>query len=1003
MCSPGYAAILVGMKTAAEKVREYNENEIRNGLEAACINPEAVADPLFKPAFISNIPKEGKKVISVIEDLLLSCESYFLSVAFITLDGITPLLETLEELERSGVKGRILTTDYLSFSEPRALDRLDSLPSVELRMFRSSESSGFHTKGYIFRKNGIYRIIVGSSNLTLKALTVNREWNTKIISTENGELASSILSEAEELWSSPYTSSYSSIKDEYREKYEIRRRQMALALRERPVSIEKYTLSPNSMQTGFITNLRRIIESGEDRALLISATGTGKTYASAFAMRELGYRHVLFLVHRTQLAEQTKASYENVLGSSRSYGIIGSGKKEKESDYIFGLVQTLSQNSVLTSFPPDYFECIILDEAHHSAASSYKKILDYFKPKLWLGMTATPDKRDDNIEGRNIYEIFNYQIAYEIRLKEAMEENLLCPFHYFGISDITLDSDRKNLKASDFARLVSSERVERIIEKAEYFGWSGDRVRGLVFCSSIKESILLSGEFNRRGYRTIALNGDSSAEKRSEAFERLGGEEREDALDYIFSVEILNEGVDIVEVNQVIMLRPTQSPIVFIQQLGRGLRKARGKDYVVVLDFIGNYDNNFMIPVALSGDRSYNRDTLTKYVLSGNSTIPGSSTIHFDRIARERIFESINRMNGIRRIIRESYTTLFEKLGRRPYLCDFYNHNEVDPLLIIREYKSYQNFMEKVDPASTVPLSENRVLVLEYLSKTILSGVRPYELEIISMLLSSPALTYEDIRKRLEEDYSIPVPDSTITGAVKVLEGCFVINEGERRKYSLINILRRGEYTIERGDLYSEIRKNEEYRRQFEDIIALGKARYRERYYHKGDAGSKFILYEKYTRRDVAFLMDAGQDTSSTMYGKYRTGDDCFLFVTYHKGLNTDNGFQYLAGKPDYSDRFEDQSVFLWDSQIGKGPGSSYVRDVESAPFKHLLVKKSDAESSFYYMGLFDITDIKADRKKDNNGVLRDIAKVRMKMHNSVRDDLFRYLESPVEEEGKRI
>ena len=367
------------------------------------------------------------------------------------------------------------------------------------------------------------------------------------------------------------------------------------------ISIEKFRLRPNSMQVGFIKNLRKILEAGEERALLISATGTGKTYASAFAMRELGFKRVLFLVHRGQLARQTKKSYEKVFAKTVTMGLVGAGYQEYDKDYVFATVQTLNKEKHLLEYAPDEFDCIILDEAHHSAADTYQKVMNYFKPRLWLGMTATPDKRDDEIEGRNIYEIFHYQIAYEIRLQQAMEESMLCPFHYFGISDISLLDDKqiksKNIKEKDFNQLTSDERVRHIIEQAKYYGYSGDRVKGLIFCSRIDESRELSAKLNASGFRTIALNGDASEEERFQAFERLAMDEKDASeemqlLDYILSVEILNEGVDIVEVNQVIMLRPTESPIVFIQQLGRGLRKAEGKEYVVILDFIGNYNNN---------------------------------------------------------------------------------------------------------------------------------------------------------------------------------------------------------------------------------------------------------------------------------------------------------------------------------------------------------------------------------------------------------------------------
>ena len=562
---------------------------------------------------------------------------------------------------------------------------------------------GFHTKGYIFKTDEVYRIIIGSSNITSAALTSNHEWNTKLVSTQQGKIAKEIVDEFNRLWNSSYALDFNEFYDNYKEQYEIIKHQRDIARIDNVVSLEKYKLKPNSMQIGFITNLKKILEEGEDRALLISATGTGKTYASAFAMRELGFKKVLFLVHRGQLARQTKKSYEKVFAKSVSMGLVGAGYHEYEADYVFATVQTLNRDEHLLQYDKNAFDCIIFDEAHHVTADTYQKIMKHFTPKLWLGMTATPDKRDDNIAGRNVYELFNYKIAYEIRLQQAMEENLLCPFHYFGISDVALVNE-KNIKARkidgrDFNILTGDERVKHIIEQANYFGYSGDRVKGLIFCSRIDESIELSNKFNQminpetgKNFRTIALNGSASDDERQNAFERLAmnednATEKNQPLDYIFSVEILNEGVDIVEVNQVIMLRPTESPIVFIQQLGRGLRKAEGKEFVVILDFIGNYNNNFMIPIALSGDRSYNADTIRKYVISGNNTIPGASTVHFDEIAKDKIFTSIDKIKGMKTIIKDSYVSLKNRLGRVPYLLDFYENGEIDPLVIIKEYK----------------------------------------------------------------------------------------------------------------------------------------------------------------------------------------------------------------------------------------------------------------------------------------------------------------------------
>lgn len=894
--------------------------ELHNGFETAYIDGSIASNLAYKPKFISNNYKQGKKVLSFIEDELLLCDKFQISVAFITMSGITPLLQTLKELEKKGIKGEILTTNYLNFSEPRALKKLNSLSNITLKMYDvEAAKEGFHTKGYIFRKEEIYRIIIGSSNITSSALTSNREWNTRVISTEKGEVARSILKEFHELWHSEYALEFEEFYEIYQERYKIIKNQREIAHSDEFPSIEKYRLQPNSMQVAFIVNLKKIIESGEKRALLISATGTGKTYASAFAMRELGYKRVLFLVHRGQLARQTKKSYQKILDKNISMGLVGAGCSEYEADYVFATVQTLNRDEHLHKYNPEAFECIILDEAHHSSADTYQKVMNYFKPKLWLG----------------------------------------------------------------------------------------DRVKGLIFCSRIDESEELSQKFNAAGFRTTALNGSASDEERTEAFERLAMDE-EDAteemqpLDYIFSVEILNEGVDIVEVNQVIMLRPTKSPIVFIQQLGRGLRKAKGKEYVVVLDFIGNYNNNFMIPVALSGDRTYNQDIIKKYVISGNATIPGASTVHFDEIAKNKIFASVDKIKGMKSIIKSSYRNLKNRLGQIPYLVDFYENGEVDPLVIIREYKIYQAFLESEERELCAgKISEKEKIILEYLSKTVLSGARPYELEILKHFMKQEMSYLNDIKRVIQEKYECSVDMESFTNAIDVLQGHFVSNEKEYKKYSHIDILNNDDaHILYRMTGYAERLKNMEFCRQIEDIIEVGLRRYQEKYQMGRTKESPFVLYEKYSRRDVSLLMNCGKDLSSTMYGMKRIGDDVFIFVTYHKEENEDDAKSYVDGKPDYADVFEDNIIFRWDSQIGRGVDSSYMKEVCTAARKHLLVKKSDAEVSFYYMGMFDIIDIKAAKKKDNNGKNRDIAKVKVQMKHPVRTDLLRYLQSDITIEG---
>lgn len=981
--------------------------ELRSGLETAYINETAASNLAYRPQFVSNNYKEGKKVLSSIEDELLACDQFQISVAFITLGGITPLLQTLRELEAKGIKGKILTTNYLNFSEPKALEKLNAFSNITLKMYDvDAAGEGFHTKGYIFKKDEIYRIIIGSSNMTKTALTTNKEWNTRIISTEKGEVAQKIIEEFNVLWNSRYALDYETFYERYRERYQIIKKQRKIARSEEIPSLEKYRLIPNLMQVKFITNLRKILKDGQNRALLISATGTGKTYASAFAMRELEFKRVLFLVHRGQIAKQALKSYRKVFSGKVSMGMITGKYQDYDADFIFATIQSMSKTELLERYDRDAFDAIIIDEAHHSAANSYKKVMEYFTPELWLGMTATPDKRDDNLEGRNIYEIFNHQIACEIRLQDAMKEDLLCPFHYFGITDLDKVTDGgKSVKekVENFRYLTSDERVCKVMEQAKFFGYSGERVKGLIFCSRIDEARELSKKFNEKGWRTLVLSGSDSEDARVAAIERLAGDESEDALDYILSVEIFSEGVDVPEINQVIMLRPTESPIVFIQQLGRGLRKAENKEYVVVLDFIGNYRNNFMIPVALSGDRSYNSDTIRKYVISGNNTLPGASTIHFDEISKEKIFHSIDKIRGVKAIIRESYAILKNRLGRVPYLMDFYENGEVDPLVIIGEYKTYQDFLCVVEAETyTGKMSEQEKLTLEYVSKTVLSGVRPYELEILKSLFEEESISGDSFIETMKQKYSV-TDKKILDNAINVLEGHFVSKEEEYKRFKNIEILEADtDKMIRRMQSYTERLKHVEFCKQMKDLVDVGLKRYEDKYSVEKRGSSLFVLYEKYSRRDVSFLMNCGKDLSSTMYGMKRIDNDVFIFVTYHKVGAESEEKLYADGKPDYADVFTDNMIFKWDSQIGKGPESGYMKDVLGAERKHLLVKKSDAETSFYYMGTFDIVDVTGDKKKDNNGRWKDISKVTVKMHHAVREDLLRYLESKIITEEKK-
>ena len=948
-------------------------NELQNGLSAAYIDGAVAANLVYKPAFVSNNPEDGKKVISSVEDELLHCEEFQISVAFITMGGVTPLLQTLKELEKKGVKGQILTTNYLNFSEPKALEKLNGLKNITLKMYDvEAAGNGFHTKGYIFKKDEIYRIIIGSSNMTSAALTVNKEWNTKLVSTENGEVAEEIVEEFHNLWNSEYALLYEDFYEVYKERYNIIKHQREIAKSEEIPSLEKYRLKPNSMQQGFIANLRKILEGGEERALLISATGTGKTYASAFAMRELGFKRVLFLVHRGQLARQTKRSYEKVFAKTVSMGLVGAGYHEYNADYVFATVQTLNRDEHLLQYEKNAFDCIILDEAHHVSADTYQKVMKHFKPKLWLGMTATPDKRDDNVEGRNIYELFNYQIAYEIRLQQAMEENLLCPFHYFGITDLAIIGDQKETNR-DFSMLTSDERVKHIIEQAEYYGYSGDKVKGLIFCSNIRETEELSAKFNQmmntssgRKFRTIALNGSASEQERQIAFERLAMNEEDatvemEPLDYIFSVEILNEGVDIVEVNQVIMLRPTQSPIVFIQQLGRGLRKANGKEYVVILDFIGNYNNNFMIPIALSGDRSYNKDNIRRYIMEGGRVIPGASTVHFDEISRRRIFASVDNANfSDIKLIKENYTNLKNKLGRIPKLRDFDDYGEMDVVRIFdnNSLGSYYKFLVKYEKEYTVRLSQEEEKVIEFVSKKLASGKRMQELQIIKRMLAyARGLSKMGLFAGLSEDmmlYGKAVSQEQKDNIVNIMTNEFPAG-ASKKTYSQCVFIEEDGSDYKPTKSLMQMMSNDDFYKILDELVEFGMNRYERNYKNVYDQ-TDLVLYQKYTYEDVCRLLNWEQNEVPLNIGGYKFDKKTKtfpVFINYDKAEDISDTTKY---EDHFVPGFRDRLIAI--SKSGRSLQSEDVQNFLNAKERgirvELFVRKNKDDKiskEFYYLG----------------------------------------------------
>ena len=947
----------------------------------------------MEKVFVSNNVSQGRKVLTTLENELSKCTSFSMSVAFITVGGLTPLLETFKNLEEKGIHGQILTTDYLMFSDPRALEKLEQFSNIELKMYCCQENEeGFHTKGYIFENDkDDYHILMGSSNLTLNALTKNIEWNTNFSVREEEKYTYHLFQEFKQLWTSRNTKDYASIQSLYKERFA-----KAKPLKTKLTTLSKeesvYELKPNFMQKEVIKSLKRSIQEGEDRGLLVSATGTGKTYASAFALKNIDPKRILFLVHREQIAKQALKSYKRVFQGNKTFGLLSGNAKEYDADYLFSTMQMMAKEESLAHFSRDAFDVIVIDEVHRAGAKSYQKIMNYFQPKFWFGMSASPERTDDF----DIYSLFDHNILYEIRLQQALEEDLLCPFHYFGIRDLEIDGEvfDDTTGYRNFSNLVSDVRVDYILKQANYYGYSGNRPKGLIFCSNKEEAKELSRKFNERDVPSVSLTGADSQEVREECIERLVSDTRDDYLEYIFTIDIFNEGVDIPEINQVLMLRPTQSAIIFVQQLGRGLRKTKDKEFVVVIDFIGNYKNNFLIPIALSGDRSYNKDTIRRYLQEGNKIIPGSSTIHFDSISKKRIYESIDTANfNDVRLIKDSYLQLKYKLGRIPGLMDFDVFGSIDPIRIFdnKNLGSYHMFLKKYEKEYNASFSSTEEKFLEFISKKFASGKRPHELLAIHHLIYQGNNLFAYLKKALKEQYQIEMMEQTKINIINLLTNEFATGTGKKTYEECIFIQPDGDdYSI--SESFAKLLENEAFKKQVDEVIKFGLYRNSKEYSQRYE-NTSFQLYSKYTYEDVCRLLEWEKGEVALNIGGYKFDKNTNtypVFINYDKDEN-------IADTVKYEDHLVSPDKLIAISKSNRTVSSDDVQTALNSSVlgidMELFIRKNKDDKiskEFYYMGKIIPTGTYKQFVMPNTN--STAVEIEYRLKTPIKEDLYDYI-----------
>ena len=650
---------------------------------------------------------------------LKRADSVDIVVSFLMESGVRMLLGELDNALKRGAKIRILTGNYLGITQPSALYLIKHKlgEQVDLRFYNEKNRS-FHPKSYMFHYKDYSTIYIGSSNISKSALTSGIEWNYRFSSKTDSHNYEKFYNTFLDLFEHHSIV----IDDDELKRYSKNWHRPAVSkdldrydLQDDETTNNLALFEPRGAQIEALCALENTRAEGAGRALVQAATGVGKTYLAAFDSKD--YERVLFVAHREEILKQAAQSFKNVRNSD-DYGFFDGESKCTDKSMIFASVATLGRSEYLNNkyFASDYFNYIVIDEFHHAVNDQYQRIVNYFKPQFLLGLTATPERMD----GRNIYEICDYNVPYEISLKEAINKGMLVPFHYYGIFDDTdysklhIVRGRYDEKELNETYIGNVHRYELIYK---YYCKYGSR-QALGFCCSKEHAREMAREFSSRGIPSVAVFSDASGEyteKRNVAIQKLKNGE----IRAIFSVDMFNEGVDITSVDMVMFLRPTESPIVFLQQLGRGLRKCRGKEFLTVLDFIGNYEKAGRVRFLLEGKSDMYREGCH---LSDTLRFPDDCMVDFDLKLIDLFAEMDRKHLKLKGQVINEYFRVKDLLGKRPTRLDLFTYmdNNIYETAITHSkdnpFKRYLEFLNDLGELSQIEVEFYKGIGREFIS-----------------------------------------------------------------------------------------------------------------------------------------------------------------------------------------------------------------------------------------------------------------------------------------------
>ncbi len=874
----------------------------------------------MRDEFLSNV---NTSFLNKIKSNLKKCKSFNFSVSFIKKAGLVLLEREIEEALERGAKGRIITSTYQNFTDIGSLEQFynwqKEYDNFECHLdYECFGDNGFHTKGYLFEYDDSIEFIVGSSNITRFALLKNYEWNVSLISKDNLESYNDALIEFELIWNNTLE-----LDSKLIEKYRL---QLDYAIEKWDMDYINATdnkINPNSMQRKALRELRRYRDTGVKKALIISATGSGKTYLAAFDARNFGAKRLLYIVHRESILKDARESFIKVFGAERTYGFYTGNENSLDADFIFATSNMLGRH--LDSFKKDEFDYIIYDEVHHVVAETGKKIFEYFEPEFILGLTATPERMDN----QDIFNLFDQNVPFELRLRDAINNDLVVPFHYYGIRDQLVDYSSKD-KMTIAKNIAEQNNIEFIKSQIEKYRKPGEKLKCIAFCTNIQSCKLMAEELYEEGYHTISLTGINDTGVRIKAFKDL--QDDNNLLEIICTVDILNEGVDIPQVNMVLFLRPTESQTVFIQQLGRGLRKYPGKEYVTVLDFIGNnYDRAVQIAMALGtlGKTTYMEKAYLKEMIRTNFEsldIP-EVKIEIDDLSKEEIVNFIDKTNFNSRVFLEKDYKNFKSYinnGTYPTHMDFLN-SDVSPDLIRiikstfggSKNKSYYNFLKKIEEDAIPMFSEQEVNFINNM-EDLLPLARLDEYLIIEQAIKENTIDLKRI-----EGINEHITDKTLENAYNNLKSLGIV---ENSNIDLTN--------LSEGD----------FKDYLLDTLNYGIVRYNREF---GEYTGLFKLYRNYYKEQASRIM---LKNGILQKGTYYEDDIAYIFAGIKKGEE---------GRLNYKDKFINNKIFQWESIANVS--QSEKEHLRNSKKVHLFIRKMESEDTvtlpYTYFGLGTFTN----------------------------------------------